>query len=573
MSPRWTFALVVTLAALVPVPRAQDALPDLVRAYLWSDDPQQAARARAAIEADRSLRAVSRMRFHDLEEILRQGPPVAELATPLSEPEELAVTLPDGRSVPVLIQRPPAYSPGTAWPLMYAMHGGPPQQGDQARRGAERMIGVWKAAAARAGWMIAAPAMTTVAAVAPRTEARLPYEVLRPEQAAAILAAVQKRYRVDPNRIVSTGISLGSNFSIAFGAATPDRFAAIVPVSTEGDSREPLLRNLRSVPVYVLEGSRDRNIRAIDGPRTLAAILGGFAYDLTYREFGDRAHEGFEDHYPDVLRWLSDRPRRVYPVEVVRVPHPGIMPIARRVHWIEADTRQALVHARVAGDNRIEVTARWARRIRLYLHDRLVDLDRPIDVWVNGARALSARVDRSIPFALEEVRTSGDTGRIYAGAATVTVPDTAASLAAGTRLWETVAPRRPEGTLSFWEMYAVRALEERFPSLGFEAEEAGAPRALLAPEAVAMQVSRVDPASAFGAAGLKRGDLLLEIDGEPFYPGRGLPHLRAWLMRELTAAPRAYRADVWRAGQRVELTARLALGPYRDGAAPSGSGR
>lgn len=562
----------VALAALAPTPRAQDALPELVRAHLWSEDEQQAARARAAIAADPSLRAVSRMRFHDLEEILRQGPPVP--AAPAGDaPQEIAVTLPDGRTLPVLIQLPPGYSTTAAWPLMFAMHGGPPQQTDQARRGAERMIRVWKDAAATAGWIVAAPAMTIVAAVAPRTDDRLPYEVLRPAQAGVLLAAIEKRYRVDPNRVVSTGISLGSNFSIAFGASAPDRFAAIVPVSTEGDSRELLLRNLRSVPVYVLEGSRDKNIRAIDGPRALAAILGGLAYDLTYREFGDRAHEGFEDHYPDVLRWLSDRPRRVYPAEVLRVPHPGIMPVARRVHWVETDTRQGLVDARVAGDNRIEVTARWARRIRLFLHDRLVDLDRPVDVWVNGARVLSARVDRSIPFALDEVRASGDAGRIFADAVTVTLPNTAASLAAGRRLWETIGPRRPESTLSFWEMYATRALEERFPSLGFEAEEGEAPRALLAPEAVALRVTRVDPTGAFGAAGLKRGDVLIEVDGEPFYPGRGLPHLRAWLMRELTAQGRPYRFSVWRAAQRVELTATLALGPYRDGSAPSGNGR
>ena len=44
-------------------------------------------------------------------------------------------------------------------------------------------------------------------------------------------------------------------------------------MSTEGDSRELLLRNLKDTPVYILEGSRDRNIWGIEGPRALAEIL------------------------------------------------------------------------------------------------------------------------------------------------------------------------------------------------------------------------------------------------------------------------------------------------------------
>ena len=60
-------------------------------------------------------------------------------------------------------------------------------------------------------------------------------------------------------------------------------------------------------------------------------IVTSFNYDLTYREFGDRAHEGFQEHYADVLRWLEARPRQVYPREVLRVPNGAIMPISRRV--------------------------------------------------------------------------------------------------------------------------------------------------------------------------------------------------------------------------------------------------
>lgn len=564
-------------ASAIPQVHAEDSLESLVRRAVWSPDEKVAARALARLRAEPDMTAATRMRFEDVEEILRRGGPIPAAAPPA----ELQVTLPDGRAIPVLVEAPPDYDPARRWPLMLAMHGGPPGSVEGAYRGARQMLEVWKRDAARGGWIVAAPAMTHVVAAGRRTAERLPYEVFRPEQARAVLSAVARRYRIDPNRVVSTGISLGSNFSIGFGAAMPDRLAAIVPVSTEGDSRELLLRNLQRVPVYVLEGSRDRNIRAIGGPRALARILAGFGYDLIYREFSDRAHEGFREHYADVLRWLAARPRPVYPREVLRVPHEGIMPPARRFYWVEPDTRQALVWARVTGPDRIEITARWAREIRLYLHDRLVDLDRPVQVSINGVSLPPRKLPRDVPFALEQVRRLDDGDRIYAASIRVTVPGTEASVAEGKRLWKSLRPSRPPGRLSFWEMYASGALRERFPSVGLAGTEVGGPGSGggtsppsggaggadlgLEGEAVAIRIDAVDPAGPFAGSGIRAGDLLLEVGGEPFFAGRGgLRSLHEWLLRELTARPRRYPVMVWRDGRRVELEGTLSLGSYRE---------
>ena len=480
--------------------------------------------------------------------------------------EEITITFSDGQTIPVTVQLPPHYNPKTAWPLMLAMQGGPPGSVQQAHSGAGRMLRVWKEAAADSGWIVASPAMTTVVTASGRTEERLPYEILHAEQIEKLLDTAAGRYRIDPNRIVLTGISLGSNFSIAFACARPDRPAAIFPVSTEGDSREHLLRNLQPISVYILEGTKDPNIRHIDGPRALHDILTSFGYDITYREFGDRAHEGFQEYYADVLRWLSDRPRDVYPREVLRVPHSAIAPVSRRIHWVEADTRQALIHAKIPNPHRIDITARWTRELTLYLHDRLVDLDQPVEVWVNGEMAEKAKIDRSVPFALEQVKRLNDPERIYAGSVTVRVPQTQASVAAGKALWESLAPTHAEGTMSFWEMYAVRALEERFPSLGMKGEEISDPASLgLEGESTGIRVTEVAKSSALGKAGVRVGDILVEVGDEPFYVGRGgLSFLHSWLMRELRGESRAYPIIVWRDGDRVELTANLALRPYRE---------
>ena len=317
---------------------------------------------------------------------------------------QLVVDAPGGREVPIIVRLPSIYTPDTQWPLMLAMHGGPPGNVAGALRSSLYMIDVWAESAEAAGWIVVSPAMVDVVSRDGRTQDRLPYEIFQPEEARAVIDAVRARFSVHPNRIVSTGISLGSNFSIAYAAAHPDWFSAIVPISTEGESREWLLRNLAPVPTYVLEGTQDQNIRGVSGPRAMEAIMTSFEYDLVYREFADRAHEGFQEHYPDVLLWLDDRPRPVAPREVLRVPHRGIVSPARRVHWIEADTRQALVRARVVSATEIDVAARWAREITLFLNDQLVDLDRAVTIRLNGQVVFDSPVLRSARVALEEAR-------------------------------------------------------------------------------------------------------------------------------------------------------------------------
>ena len=426
------------------------------------------------------------------------------------------------------------------------------------------MVKVWADAAEKAGWIVAAPALTPSVTAGGRTEQRLPYELFHPEQARAVITALRARYRINSDRMVSTGISLGSNYSIAFGTSHPDWFSAIVPVSTEGDSRELLLRNLKTVPVYILEGSQDKNIREISGPRALRDIVSAFGYDLTYREFGDRAHEGFQEHYDDVLQWLETRPRQAYPRDVLRVPNTAITPLSRRVHWVEADTRQAFVHGVVTGPSRVDITARWARKLKVYLHDRLVNLDQPVEIRVNGVQAFSGKAARSALAALSGARARDDERVMFAAEVSVDVPATPAAVAVAERAFGELTPKHAEGTLSFWEMYATRALEERVPSLGLDGDEEALPAGVnAAGEQVAVRVRQVASSGPMAAAGLKAGDLVLEVGGEPFFRGRGgLTTLHHWLIRELRSEPASYAVVSWRDGRRVESNVQLALGPY-----------
>ena len=133
-------------------------------------------------------------------------------------------------------------------------------------------------------------------------------------------------------------------------------------------------------------------------------------------------------------------------------------------------------------------------------------------------------------------------------------------------------PRQEAGTLSFWEMYAMRALEERWPGVGFDGDEAPMPDdGELGPEQVGIRVTRVEPNSAVGLAGLREGDLLIAVGNEPFFIGQGgVASLYAWMLRELRGEHTTYTLDVLRGDRRISIPAAFRLGPYRSPAGNDG---
>jgi len=544
---------------------AQSIPVETVRGYLWPSSPDEFLKSEESLRQwdDRGL---TRAEFSRLEQILRAGRPQLE-SVPAASPEDgsprqLIAESPNG-SIPFLFSLPPGYSADRAWPLMVAMHGGPPGSTEQAIRSAGRMLSVWAESSAQEGWIVVAPAMVGTARKGEYTAERLPYEIFHPEDFQAVVERASRHFRIDSDRVVSTGISLGSNFSIAYAASHPDWLSAIVPVSTEGESRQRLLKNLFAVPTYVLEGTQDRNIRTISGPRAMEAILAREANDFVYLEMADRAHEGFTEHYPDVLRWLASRPRHLYPKRVLRSPHAGIAPLARRVYWVESDNAEGMIMARVSGPSQIEVTAWNTPSVTLYLHDRLVDLDAPIRVRINGQEAFRGQISRSLKTTLEEVRISGDPARGPAARLSLDVPRGDSADAAGKSLSQSLRPTVPEGQLSFWEMYAVRSLEERFPSLGLELIEKPLP-ASLSPltNQLGWHVTEVEAESPLSAAGTKPGDLIVRFGDHLLFadsPRDLIFHLR----RELRTHPSEYEVQVWRDGELQKIRFELALGGYR----------
>jgi len=531
------FGRMIALLFLLPFAPQEGDLERLkpqVRARLWgAKEADRAAALRVLDEAKALDRPLSKAEFAAVEALLRAGRDYPE-----ADPDEaryLTVTVRPGRVFRVLVSLPAGYAPATPRPLMVVLPGGPVPSRGQARRDCLSMADLWWELLKKSGWILAALEDTLSLRLG---DGDLRYLTLQPGDVRAAIDAVAARFNVDPDRVCATGVSLGANYTIQFAAANPDAFAGIFPVVSEGESREGVLRNLAHVSIRLLNGAKDKNIRAIDGPRQMAAILKRQGVRSSYTEVADRAHEGFGDHYAGALPWLEAARRPAWPKVVTRVPHEGLFPVARRVHWLEADGDQAVLRAEAKGQA-IEVSAACARRLTLRLSDALVDLDRPVTVSVNGKKVFEGRVSRTLRAALESA--ARDRGIAAAAAVEVEVPK---DLEASEKWLESLKPGAEAAPLPWWEFYAKATLRERRPRAGIDGEKtAEGP----------VRVTILDPASAEAKAGVQRGDLVAGFEDEMFHrEGGGLPLITEWLLR-LPENPESYTLVLIREGQPVRL--------------------
>ena len=119
-----------------------------------------------------------------------------------------------------------------------------------------------------------------------------------------VLDDVLARFRVDPNRVILTGISLGGNGVWRMAIRYPDRFAAVVPVAAWGPRGR--VARLKQVPVWAFHGARDRGVPLRAGKAIVTALKkAGGRVKFTVYKTADHA-ETWEKAYANegLYRWM-----------------------------------------------------------------------------------------------------------------------------------------------------------------------------------------------------------------------------------------------------------------------------
>jgi poly(3-hydroxybutyrate) depolymerase len=161
------------------------------------------------------------------------------------------------------------------------------------------------------------------------------------------LAWTQDRFRVDPDRLYLTGMSMGGAGTWTIAAHNPGLFAAIAPVfggwddriSNEGGWNDPEailpveryhqenqsrftgVESLNAMPILVTHGDADRSV-PVEHSRYVVTMLQRWGYDITYDEIPGRGHEELNAR-DRVVPWLLSH-RRPDPPRVARVRAMGL---------------------------------------------------------------------------------------------------------------------------------------------------------------------------------------------------------------------------------------------------------
>jgi len=124
-----------------------------------------------------------------------------------------------------------------------------------------------------------------------------------------LLDDIVARYRVDPNRIYLTGLSMGGYGTWSLALEYPDRFAAFAPVCGWGESQ--LVDRVKDIPLWAFHGELDTSVPIERGKEVVEALekIGGNVKATFYLGRGhDCWHETYND--PILYEWFLQHRRK-----------------------------------------------------------------------------------------------------------------------------------------------------------------------------------------------------------------------------------------------------------------------
>jgi phospholipase/carboxylesterase len=186
---------------------------------------------------------------------------------------------------------PESYDPARRYPLVMALHGG---------AGHGRLF-LWT-------WLREARArdLILVAPTATGSTWSLTDPAVDTAHLDSVLAFVRERWRVDPDRMLLTGLSDGGTFTLLSGLAEDSPFTHLAPAAA---SFHPLLlslsddRRLRGLPVYLMHGALDWMFPIRVG-RDAAAALKAAGAAVNWREIADLSHAWPAEENGRIAAWL-----------------------------------------------------------------------------------------------------------------------------------------------------------------------------------------------------------------------------------------------------------------------------
>jgi len=193
---------------------------------------------------------------------------------------------------------PEGYDASKSYPAILFLHGA----GERGEDGiVPTQVGLGPAIVQRGG----------VPAIVVFPQARRTWQADSDDAAAALKALddVSAAYKVDPARVILTGLSMGGMGSWSLAAKHPDRFAAIVPIC--GPGRVEDVPAYQGLPIRAYVGDAD-SPRLHLGMRTMIEALRAAGQEPHYTEYRDVGHNSWDRAYsdPELIDWMLSQRRK-----------------------------------------------------------------------------------------------------------------------------------------------------------------------------------------------------------------------------------------------------------------------
>lgn len=127
------------------------------------------------------------------------------------------------------------------------------------------------------------------------------------------LDGVMREFRVDPDRVYLTGISMGGFGTWTWAQKSPERFAAIMPICGGGDPARAGV--LKDIPTWAFHGAKDGTVVPAKSEEMIAGMrAAGAEPKLTI--YPEAAHDSWTPTYDndEVYAWLLAQ-KRVTPAQ------------------------------------------------------------------------------------------------------------------------------------------------------------------------------------------------------------------------------------------------------------------
>jgi predicted peptidase len=127
--------------------------------------------------------------------------------------------------------------------------------------------------------------------------------------ALAILEEVEKNYSVDKKRIYLTGLSMGGMGTWSHAVATPDKWAAIVPICGRGDPSKA--EKIKDLPCWAFHGDADEAVK-VSGSRDMIEAIKKAGGTPKYDEYKGVGHNSWDKAYAtdELYEWLLKQSKK-----------------------------------------------------------------------------------------------------------------------------------------------------------------------------------------------------------------------------------------------------------------------